>query len=237
MREPEPTLTDQSTDADISKHENWHSKNRMALLLMKRTITETVRGSIPETEYALEYMQLISEKYQESEKAESSVLMHSLVTMSFDGKGSIGEYIMKQIDVAAKLRSLNFEIGDQFLVHLVLNSLPSEYTQLQVTHNTQKDKWRLNELISICAQEEKRLAAERAGNSSKEVHLVNKSKWKPKVKKNPGIFKPKPHRILLFQLLLLHLQGLRLIGLTKLSASSVGDLTTSRKTVKVSKIG
>lgn len=189
LREPEPIVTDESTGDQISKHENWHNKNRMALLLMKRTITETVRGSIPDTEYALEYLQSISEKYKESEKAESSVLMHSLVTMSFDGTGSIREYIMKQIDVATKLRNLQFEVGDQFLVHLVLNSLPAEYTQLKVTHNTQKDKWGLNELISICVQEESRLKAEKTGTVSKSVNLVSKPKWKPKrhqFKKNSG---------------------------------------------------
>lgn len=189
LREPEPIVTDESTADQISKRENWHNKNRMALLLMKRTITETVRGSIPDTEYALEYLQSISEKYKESEKAESSVLMHSLVTMSFDGTGSIREYIMKQIDVATKLRNLQFEVGDQFLVHLVLNSLPAEYTQLKVTHNTQKDKWGLNELISICVQEESRLKAEKTGIVSKSVNLVSKPKWKPKkhqFKKNSG---------------------------------------------------
>lgn len=58
---------------------------------MKRSITEIVRGSISDTEYALEYLQSISEKYKESEMTESLVLMHSLVTKSFDGIGSIRE--------------------------------------------------------------------------------------------------------------------------------------------------
>lgn len=63
MRKPKLTLTDESTDADIAKHKIWHSKNRLALLLMKRTIIETIRGSCHESKDALEYMQLIYEKY------------------------------------------------------------------------------------------------------------------------------------------------------------------------------
>ncbi|XP_024192348.1 uncharacterized protein LOC112196263 [Rosa chinensis] len=93
---------------------------------------------------------------------------------------------MRQIDVATKLRNLNFEVGDQFLVHLVLNSLPADYTQLKVTHNTLKDKWGLNELISICVQEESRLRAESA-LTCKPVNLITK-KWKKsklKTKKSP----------------------------------------------------
>ncbi|RDX71743.1 hypothetical protein CR513_48862, partial [Mucuna pruriens] len=48
-------------------------------------------------------------------------------------------------------------ISKNFLVHLVLISLPAHFGQFKVSYNTQKDKWSLNELISHCVQEEERL--------------------------------------------------------------------------------
>ena len=50
---------------------------------------------------------------------------------------------------------------NQFLVHMALNSLPSKYGQLKVSYNTQKEKWGIDELISMCAQEEDRLKGDK----------------------------------------------------------------------------
>lgn len=38
-----------------------------------------------------------------------------------------------------------------------LNSLLGQYGQLKVSYNTQKEKWGMDDLISMCAQEESRL--------------------------------------------------------------------------------
>jgi hypothetical protein len=99
--------------------------------------------------------------------------------VKFDGVGSVREYIMKGIDISAKLKELQIPIDDAMLVYIVLNSLPPQYSQLQLTYNTQKEKWNLNELISICVQEEDRL---RKGKGIA-VNLVSKPKNQYKAKK------------------------------------------------------
>ncbi|CAA2990234.1 Hypothetical predicted protein [Olea europaea subsp. europaea] len=43
---------------------------------------------------------------------------------------------------------------------LYLNSLPSKFNQLKVAYNAQRDKWNLNDLIAVCAQEEYRMRRE-----------------------------------------------------------------------------
>lgn len=86
---------------------------------------------------------------------------------------------MKGIEVSGKLKELKIPIDDAMLVYLVLNSLPPQYSQLQTTYNTQKDKWNLNELISICVQEEDRI---RKGKGVA-VNLVYKPKIQYKAKK------------------------------------------------------
>lgn len=42
----------------------------MTKLILKRTMTDVVRGSVPKKETASEYMECIAQKFKENEKAE-----------------------------------------------------------------------------------------------------------------------------------------------------------------------
>ncbi|XP_062017162.1 uncharacterized protein LOC133733550 isoform X1 [Rosa rugosa] len=155
LREDPPAeLTATSSKEAKDRYLLWYKHNRMALICMKKSMTDAVKGGIPDSEFAKVYFNSIAEKYKVSDKAEVSTLMNALTGMKFTGQGSIREYIMKGIDIAAKLKSLNMNIDDPFLVHMLLNSFPDQYSHLKSLYNTQKEKWSLNELISICVQEE-----------------------------------------------------------------------------------
>jgi len=45
-------------------------------------------------------------------------------------------------------------------VHFILNTLLHEYGPFKISYNTHKDKWSINELITMCVQEEERLIME-----------------------------------------------------------------------------
>ncbi|XP_024179278.1 uncharacterized protein LOC112185262 [Rosa chinensis] len=111
--DPPAELTPTSTREAKDKYAQWHKHNRMALVIMKRSMSEAVKGGIPDAK---------------------------LARMKFDGVGSIREYILKGTEIAAKLKALGVTIDDPFLVHLILNSLPSQYSQLECNYNTQKEK-------------------------------------------------------------------------------------------------
>lgn len=127
---PPAALTETSSKSEKSAFKSWHKNNRMSLMIMKRSMSEAVRGGIPESEFAREYLGFIEERFKLSDKAEVGNLLNKLIPMKFDGVGSIREYIMKGIDVAAKLKNLNIPIDDALIVHLVLNSLPDQYSQI-----------------------------------------------------------------------------------------------------------
>ena len=61
-------------------------------------------------------------------------------------------------------------------MHLVLISLPAQFSQFKVSYNCLKDSWSLNELISHCVQEEERLKQD----STESAHLASTSKDKKK---------------------------------------------------------
>ena len=53
-------------------------------------------------------------------------------------------------------------------MHFVLNSLPNEYAPLKISYNTHKEQWSMNELLTMCVQEEGRLKHE----NLESAHLV-----------------------------------------------------------------
>ncbi|CAN1216838.1 hypothetical protein LINPERPRIM_LOCUS788 [Linum perenne] len=63
--------------------------------------------------------------------------------------------------IVSKLKALKVDLSEEFLVLMVLVSLPSQFSQFKISYNCQKEKLSLNELISHCVQEEDRLKQEK----------------------------------------------------------------------------
>ncbi|BFG25043.1 hypothetical protein CerSpe_113170 [Prunus speciosa] len=77
------------------------------------------------------------------------------------------------IDIGMNLRGYGVNIDDNMLVHLALNSLPTDFKQIKSSYVAQKESWSLNELIAICAQEEQNIKKEKSLNH---VNLVQDMK-------------------------------------------------------------
>ena len=92
----------------------------------------------------------IEQVFAKNEKVETSTLLRKLVGIKCTNKENIREYIMEMSNIARILKALKLQLSDDLIVHLVLISIPSQFSQFIVSYNTQKDKWTLNELISHC---------------------------------------------------------------------------------------
>ncbi|KAL8142673.1 hypothetical protein V2J09_015705 [Rumex salicifolius] len=178
LRTERPILAEDNSNE--AKVERWDRSNRMNLMIMKRSIPGAFRGSISESTNAKESLEAIQQYFAKNEKAETSNHLAALISMRYKGKGNIREYIMEMSNLAGKLKALKLEITDDFLVHLVLLSLPTQFTQFKVSYNTQKEKWTLNELISQCVQEEDRIQRDKTESahfaSSSQNNRKNKAK-------------------------------------------------------------
>jgi hypothetical protein len=128
---------------------------------MKSLVTKGIRGSIPECKNATDFMRAIEEQFVSSDKALASTLMKKLSSKTFDRSKSVREHIMEMRNMAAQLKSLEVDISDFFLVHFILNSHPTKYSPFKISYNTHKDKWSVNELLTMCVQEEGRLKQEK----------------------------------------------------------------------------
>lgn len=122
----------------------------MSFLIMQKSMEEHVRGVIPSCDLAKVYLDKIEEKFKRSDKAETGVLLSTLINTKHDGSGSVREHLLKLVNVANKLNTIDIGITDRFLVHMALYSLSTDYEQLKVSYNTQNESWSVNELISIC---------------------------------------------------------------------------------------
>ena len=63
-------------------------------------------------------------------------------------------------DIADQLKTLEVDMSEYFLVHYILNTLPQQYAPFKISYNIHKDKWSINELLTMCVQEEGRLLME-----------------------------------------------------------------------------
>ncbi|KAL0298745.1 UNVERIFIED_CONTAM: Retrovirus-related Pol polyprotein from transposon TNT 1-94 [Sesamum radiatum] len=129
-------------------------------MLIKKHISKGIRGSIPKCTKVKDFLKTIEDQYVCSDKALTSTLMKRLSDVKYNGSRSVREYIMHMRDIAAQLKPLEVDISEPFLVHLIVKSLRKEYGPFKITYNAQKKKWPVNELLTMCVQEEERLKNE-----------------------------------------------------------------------------
>jgi gag-polypeptide of LTR copia-type len=77
-----------------------------------------------------------------------------MLTSKYNGTSGVREHIMMMNDMAAKLKGMNMTISEGFLVHFIMTSLPAQFGPFKINYNTQKEKWKMSELIVMCVEEE-----------------------------------------------------------------------------------
>ncbi|KAI3470151.1 hypothetical protein Pfo_026814, partial [Paulownia fortunei] len=154
LRVEQPSsLTDASSSDERRNFEKWERSNRVSLMIITHGIPKAFRGTTSEEiSKASEYLAEIEKRFVKTNKAKTSTLLANLISMKYKSKGNIREYIMQMSHIASKLRALKLEVSEDLLMHLVLISLPTQFSQFKVSYNCQKEKWTLNELISYCVQ-------------------------------------------------------------------------------------
>ena len=161
-------------------------------MFIKTKISTGIRGSVKQIDKVKPLLKSIDEQFATFEKALASTLIMQFSSTKLTEITGVRDHIMHIRDIAAQLKSLEVTMSDTFLVHYILNTLPQQYDPFKISYNTYKDKWSINELSTMCVQEEGRLMME----EGEKVNLTtfgkkrnDQAKRKGKITIQPGINK------------------------------------------------
>uniref|UniRef100_A0A2N9FGB3 Retrovirus-related Pol polyprotein from transposon TNT 1-94 n=1 Tax=Fagus sylvatica TaxID=28930 RepID=A0A2N9FGB3_FAGSY len=193
-----PALTDTSIAADIALYERWERSNRLSMMFIKTRISTNIRGSVDQHEKVQDLLKAIDEQFVTSDKALASTLIMKFSSLRLTSVRGVREHIMQIRDIVAQLKKLEVEMSESFLVHYILNTLPHQYGPFKISYNTHKDKWSINELMTMCVQEEGRLVMEQGesamlatrGKGKSQANQKGKGKMPPQtdIKKDSKCF-------------------------------------------------
>ncbi|KAD6454718.1 hypothetical protein E3N88_09424 [Mikania micrantha] len=194
LRHEAPSPLDTDFRVEQKKvHDQWERSNRMSLMVIKNSISPTIRGAIPNSENAKVYLDLFEEQFKGTSKTNACIVILKMLTTKYSGPGGVRDHIMMMNDMANQLKTLDMEISEEFLVHFIMTSLPSQFDIFKINYNTQKEKWKMSEMIAMCVQEEERLKHEKPNVAHITTSNPNKKKYSFKNKGQQGD-KSKPNK-------------------------------------------
>jgi hypothetical protein len=101
---------------------------RQCLRVIKSSIKEAIRGVIPNCETGKEYLKMYV-----------STIIKRLVTEKYSFGSEMREHILKMSNMTSKLKTMDMGLKDEFLVHLVMSSLPKEFEAFEINYNSQPE--------------------------------------------------------------------------------------------------
>ncbi|RVW67331.1 Retrovirus-related Pol polyprotein from transposon TNT 1-94 [Vitis vinifera] len=208
IRKDKLTIIDTNTTAEKVLYEQWQRSNRLSLMFIKTKISDGICGSVDQHDNVKALLKAIDEQFVTSDKELASTLIMKFSSLRLTNVSGVREHIMQMRDIAAQLKTLEVEMSDSFIVHFILNTLPQQYGPFKISYDTHKDKWSINELLTMCVQEEERLKMELGenalmtmeGKDQNQAKKKGKGKIPPKVesRRSIGYAKPKEANANLF---------------------------------------
>ncbi|XP_054799354.1 uncharacterized protein LOC129303837 [Prosopis cineraria] len=139
LREPKPAdLSSKFSASEMAFHKQWSESNQISLAIIKYTIEKRIRDSIPEKDTTVEYLKAVGNKYKKLDKTQKNYYLSLLDNTRYDGVSGVREHILKLVHYYNKLKSYGIDLVKSTLVYRVLQSLPSEYTFLRTSYNSQE---------------------------------------------------------------------------------------------------
>lgn len=108
-------------------------------MITTMSIPESIRGSIPEEEDVKLFLKQIVDRSTSNEKVETTLILTKFISMRYNEKSNIKEYIMEMSNLVTRLRALKLEMPESILVHLVLIFLSAQFTLFKSSYNIQKE--------------------------------------------------------------------------------------------------
>jgi hypothetical protein len=99
----------------------------------------------------------VESQFTGSSKMYTSSIIKSLVTKKYSFGSGVREHFLKMSNMTSRLKAMDMWLKDEFLIHLVMSSLPKEFEAFEINYNFQPENWGIEKLITMCVQEEERI--------------------------------------------------------------------------------
>lgn len=119
--EKSPSITDSCTSNERREYKKRDCSNCMSLIIIKHEIPKVFRGDIfEEITSTKDFHVEIEKHFMKSDKTKKSLLLQNLISMKYQDKGYVREYIMEMWNIHSKLKVLKLELLEDLLIQLVL---------------------------------------------------------------------------------------------------------------------
>ncbi|XP_019157425.1 PREDICTED: uncharacterized protein LOC109153990, partial [Ipomoea nil] len=159
LNEQPPEVTEESIGEAKQLRARWVKSNGLCVLFIKSRISTKVRFYFEDIKKAKPLLKAIDDNFIESKKVLAITLIMKFRNLRLSTVKGTREHIMQLRDIAAQLKKLEIIVPYDFLVRFALDTLPQEYNPFKISYITHKVDWSINELITRCAMEERRLVA------------------------------------------------------------------------------
>lgn len=100
------TIIDVSSNEEKVHYKTWERSNRLSLMLMRMTVADSIKITLPKIKSAKKFMGIVGECSQTVDKSVVGTLMSTLTTMKFDGSRTMYEHVIEMTNIAARLKTL-----------------------------------------------------------------------------------------------------------------------------------
>ena len=76
------------------------------------TVADSIKTALPKTDSAKEFMGLVGERSQTTDKSLAGTLMSTLTTMKFDGLRTMHEHVIEMTHILARLTTLGMAVNE-----------------------------------------------------------------------------------------------------------------------------
>ena len=133
FRITKPSETTSETEDFEVEFALWEKSNRLAMKYMIQHVHREFRGPYNDQTLAADYLMQMEGQFSSADKAKGGSLIQNFANTRYDGKGNIREHIMCMTDISGKLQELDMIIPESFLVHFIMQTLPSSYEQFKIS--------------------------------------------------------------------------------------------------------
>ncbi|KDO48978.1 hypothetical protein CISIN_1g045119mg, partial [Citrus sinensis] len=130
--------TDKSIAAEKAEWAAWDESNRHCLDTMKYIIDRTTRDNIPACDKAKDYLAAVGRTFKKVDKAENGNYLRLLANTQYDNVFGVREHIFKMTSYHKKLKDMDVNLPNDYLVFQILESLPPQFGNLRSQYNTQR---------------------------------------------------------------------------------------------------